>query len=132
MAFLDSMTAYRNPLVDLMPPQTRTMRGRSPYEVQAEVYMDGLKAQVTELEASLAANQELLMGCWHGGEQLQVISVSMPSKNVVALRCIDAEGDVTQITGHMQSITFSFRIVTAKEPVTHRSIGFETPSNEGN
>jgi hypothetical protein len=89
--------------------------------------MDGLKAQVAELEASLAANQELIMGCWHGSEQLQVISVSMPSKNVVALRCIDSEGDVTQITGHMHSITFSFRIVTAKEPVTHRSIGFETP-----
>jgi len=130
LAYLtDSMSAYRNPLLDLMPPETRTMQVRSPYEVQAEVYMNGLKAQVAELEASLATNQELIMVCWHGNENFQVLSVSMPSNNVVALHCRDGEGEVIQLTGHMNSITFSFRVVATDAPAKRTKIGFEMPSS---
>ena len=92
--------------------------------------MEGLKAQVEQLEAGLEQNQELAMICWHGHEKFQVLSVSMPSQNVVALNCRDTEGDVTQITGHMNSVTFSFRVVTAKEEVKRNRIGFQMPSNE--
>jgi len=100
------------------------------WETQAKLFMEGLKAQVEQLEASLKADQELVMICWHGHEKFQVLSVSMPSKNVVALNCRDAEGDVTQVTGHMNSVTFSFRIVTAKEPSKRRPIGFEMPGSQ--
>jgi hypothetical protein len=100
------------------------------WDTQAKLFMEGLKSQVEELEANLKPNQELVMTCWHGHEQFQVLSVSMPSKNVVALNCRDSEGDVSQVTGHMNSVTFSFRIVTAKEPVQRRRIGFDLPSGE--
>jgi hypothetical protein len=110
-----SMTSFKMPVIP------------SIWETQAKLFMEGLKAQVKELEASLKPNQELAMICWHGHEKFQVLSVSMPSKNVVALNCRDAEGDVTQVTGHMNSVTFSFRIITAKEPSKRRPIGFEMP-----
>jgi hypothetical protein len=90
--------------------------------------MEGLRDQVRSLEASLAPDQQLYMTCWHGPEKLQVLNVSMPSHNVVALQCLDQDGEITQVTGHMNSVTFSFRILTAKEPVERRKIGFERPS----
>jgi hypothetical protein len=70
------------------------------------------------------------MICWHGGERFQVLSVSMPSNNVVALHCRSAEGELIQVTGHMNSITFSFRVLTASEPVKCTRIGFELPSTD--
>ena len=69
------------------------------------------------------------MICWHGHEKFEVLSVCMPSQNVVALNCRDSEGDETQVTGHMNSVTYSFRVVIAKESVQHRLIGFDMPSN---
>jgi hypothetical protein len=42
------------------------------------MYVEGLKAQVAEIEAALKADQELAMICWQGQEKMQVLSVSMP------------------------------------------------------
>lgn len=109
-------------------PDFTTLKLRNNWETQAEMFMEGLKAQVEEFEAMLKPNQALVMICWHGHEKFEVLSISMPSHNVVALNCRDAEGEITQVTGHMNSVTFSFRILTAKEPVQRRKIGFEMPS----
>lgn len=104
------------------------VRPRAIGEPEAELYIEGLKAQVRQMEASLKSDQQLLMYCWHGHERFQVLSVSMPSNNVVALHCSDADGNAIQVTGHMNSITFSFRVHTASPPVKRKPIGFEMPS----
>jgi hypothetical protein len=67
------------------------------------------------------------MTCWHGNEKLQVISVSMPSHNVVALHCVDADGNKMQITGHMSAVTFSFMVYKVKPPAKPTKIGFSMP-----
>jgi hypothetical protein len=95
---------------------------------EAELYMEGLKKQVRQMEGSLKSDQQLAMYCWHGNEKLQVRSVSMPSNNVVSLHCTDAEGNTIQVTGHMNSITFSFCIHTATAPVERKLIGFKMSS----
>lgn len=108
-----------------MPDYTKIATLVPPYgQAQADVYMTGLKSQVRELEESLKPNQQLIMACWHCGETLRVLSVSMPSNNVVALQCNDSEGNAIQVTGHMNAITFSFRIITESEPVERKKIGF--------
>ena len=112
------------------PPRVSIAVARPIWETQAELFMEGLKAQAEQLEASLKPDQELLMICWHGHEKFQVLNVTMPSHNVVALTCVDAEGETTQVTGHMNSVTFSFRIVTPKEPVQPRPIDFDMPGRE--
>ena len=125
----DSMNTRPDP--DLLQHiQAIGSQRRSPDERQAEIYMEGLKAQVAEIEASLKADQELVMICWQGQEKMQVMSVSMPSHNVVALRCSDSEGAIIQVTGHMNSITFSFRVVTTIAPAKRNKIGFEMPLPE--
>ena len=126
---LDSV--YRQPIYDLpLPVQPAKLQLRSRYEEQAEMYMRGLKAQVAEIEASLKADQELVMICWQGQERMQVISVGMPSHNVVALRCSDSEGAIIQVTGHMHSISFSFRVVSTIAPAKRNKIGFDMPLSE--
>jgi hypothetical protein len=100
-------------------------------EQEAEIFMKGLLNQVRDIELTLQANQELIMICWHCDERLQVLSVSMPSNNVVALHCRNAEGTAIQVTGHMNAITFSFQIVTMTAPVERIKIGFDMPSSKG-
>ena len=115
-------------LQKLRIPDLPNLKIIQPEEREAEMYMAGLKAQVRSLESNLAPNQQLYMTCWHGEERFQVLKVSMPSHNVVALQCLDQDGEITQVTGHMKSVTFSFRILTAKELVEPRKIGFEMPN----
>ena len=100
-------------------------------EAEAELFMEGLKSQVQQIEASLKPDQQLVMICWHGHEKLQVLSVGMPSNNVVALHCRDSEGNTIQVTGHMNSITFSFQVLTAaKAPAKQIKIGFDMPKSK--
>jgi hypothetical protein len=87
--------------------------------------MEGLQAQARSFEAALKPNEQLVMVCWHGNEKLQVLSVGMPSNNVVALKCRDAEGNLVQVTGHMNSVTFSFQVVATAAPEKRKKIGFE-------
>lgn len=100
----------------------------SMWEVQAELFMEGLKDQARSLEKSLKQDEELIMTCWHGSEKLQVRSVSMPSENVVALHCVDADGNQIQVTGHMSAITFSFMVYKVQPPAKPSKIGFSMPS----
>jgi hypothetical protein len=112
----------------LRMPDITNLKLIHPEQREADLYMEGLKAQVKQLEANLAPNQQLYMTCWHGHEKFEVLNVRMPSHNVVALQCIDEDGEITQVTGHMGAITFSFRVVTSKELVEPRRIGFEMPN----
>ncbi len=102
----------------------------SMWETQAELYMEGLKTQHDELSKTLKDNEQLVMICWHGHDKLQVISISMPSDNVVAMRCIDETSATIQVTGHMNALTFSFRIHTIIPPAVRKPIGFEMPQSE--
>jgi hypothetical protein len=101
---------------------------KSAWETQAELFMEGLRKQVHSLEKSLKADEELVMTCWHGHEKFQVLSVSMPSQNVVALHCVDAEDNHSQITGHMNAVTFSFKVCKIQPPAKPKKIGFSMPT----
>lgn len=100
------------------------------WETQARIYMEGLKAQADALDKMLGPNQEVEMNRWHGAEKLIVLNVSLPSENVVALHCIDNEGATVQVTGHMNSLTFSFRVNTIVPPAVRKQIGFVMPNAE--
>jgi len=100
------------------------------WETQARMYMEGLKAQADALAKTLGPNQEVEMNCWHGSEKLKVLSVSLPSENVVALHCVDVDGTTVQVTGHMNSLTFSFRVSTIVPPAVRKPIGFVMPIAE--
>lgn len=102
----------------------------SVWETQAQMYMEGLKAQADALAQNLGPNQEVEMNCWHGTEKLKVLKISLPSENVVALHCLDAEGDTVQVTGHMNSLTLSFRVNTIVPPAVRKQIGFVMPNAE--
>ena len=127
MSLGPNLRAILNPDLN-MPDFNHTPVISSPWETQARLFMEGLKAQAQDLEASLNADQELKMTCWHGQERFDVLRVSMPSHNVVALNCLDDKGETAQVTGHMHSVTFSFRKVTQKEAVPRRKIGFDMPA----
>lgn len=101
---------------------------KGPWEQQAELYINGLKTQVEEREAALKPDEVLSMICTQGNENFAVQSISMPSHNVVALHCLDSEGNNVQLTGHMHAITFSFRVKKAQAAVERKRIGFEFPS----
>jgi hypothetical protein len=68
------------------------------------------------------------MFCYHGPERLQVLEVSMPSENVVSLRCLNSDSEETYVTGHMHSVTFSYTVHTIVPPEVKRPIGFRMPS----
>ena len=101
-----------------------------PQATEAETYMEGLKAQHDELLQALNDDEQLLMVCWHGHEKLEVTSISMPSHNVVAMRCIDETGATIQVTGHMNAVTFCFRVNKIEPPVVRKPIGFAMPRPE--
>jgi len=101
---------------------------KSVWETQAELFMAGLRKQVRSLEQSLKADEQLVMMCWHGPEKFQVLSVSMPSQNVVALHCVDADDNHSQITGHMNAVTFSFKVCKIQPPAKPKKIGFSMPT----
>jgi hypothetical protein len=101
---------------------------KSPWEQQAEIYMEGLRKQVRDRESSLKTDEALAMICVQGNEKFQVLSISMPSENVVALHCVDGDGDTVQLTGHMHAVTFSFRVKKTTVPIPRRPIGFDMPS----
>ena len=125
---LDSSLGVDRALRDSEKLNAELFRNRTtPYEEQAVLYMKGLVKQVREREAALKADEVLLMLCIQGSERLQVQSVSMPSHNVVALRCMDSDGGSVQLTGHMHAITFSFRVLKQQSPEPRRKIGFEVP-----
>jgi hypothetical protein len=105
------------------PPRVSSM-----WERQAEIYMQGLKDQHDDLLKTLKDNEKLVMICWHGHEKLQVTSISMPSNNVVAMRCIDETGATIQVTGHMNALTFSLRVRTIVPPEVRQPIGFRMSS----
>jgi hypothetical protein len=101
-----------------------------PYEQrQSSEFMEGLKAHAKRLEESLQEDQELLMYCWHGHEKMRVLEISMPSHNVVALHCINADNCQVHITGHMNSVNFSFLIHTIVPPEVRTPIGFNMPNS---
>jgi hypothetical protein len=95
--------------------------------IQAEMYIEGLKSEISEMERSLQSDEEVVMICWQGHEKMLVQSVSMPSHNVVTLKCQDNEGRVVKVSGHMNAITFSFRVVKTSPPAKRNPIGFEMP-----
>lgn len=96
---------------------------------EAETYMDGLKAQHDELLKGLKDNEQLVMICWHGHERLQVTNIEMPSDNVVAMHCIDETGATIQVTGHMNALTLSFRVLKIEPPAVRKLIGFAMPNS---
>ena len=100
------------------------------WETQARLYMEGLKAQADALAETLGPQQEVVMNCWHGTEKLAVLRVSLPSENVVALHCVDTDGNTVQVTGHMNSLTFSFRVQNIVPPAIRRPIGFIMPQGD--
>jgi len=110
---------------DFRMPELPPMK--SIWKIQSELFMEGLQKQVQELERGLKSDEELLMTCWHGHEKFQVLSIGMPSHNVVALRCVDAEGNQVQFTGHMHSVTFSFMVHKTQPPAKRNKIGFSIP-----
>ena len=69
------------------------------------------------------------MYCWHGHEKMRVLEISMPSHNVVALHCINADNCQVHITGHMNSVNFSFLIHTIVPPEVRTPIGFNMPNS---
>lgn len=105
-----------------------TLQIQRPEERAAESFMEGLRQHAENLESGLQENQELQMFCYHGPENLRVLEVSMPSENVVSLRCLNSDDEETHVTGHMHSVTFSFLIHTIVPPEVKRSIGFRMPS----
>lgn len=100
-----------------------------PEERAAEEFMEGLRQHADSLAGVLRENQELQMFCYHGYEKLRVLEIAMPSENVVALRCLDANEEETHVTGHMHSVTFSFLVHTIVPPEVKRPIGFRMPSD---
>jgi hypothetical protein len=123
LARLTEPVALRMP--DLSPA---TLRIQRPEERAAESFMEGLRQRAESLESGLQENQEIQMFCYHGPENLRVLEVSMPSENVVSLRCLNADGEEAHVTGHMHSVTFSFLIHTIVPPEVKRPIGFNMPS----
>lgn len=111
-------------------PKLPRPRIPSMWETQAKLYMQGLKAQHDELLESLKDDEQLSMICWHGHEKLEVISISMPSNNVVAMHCVDEKGTIIQVTGHMNSLNFSFRVNRIEPPAVRKPIGFEMPKTK--
>ena len=105
-----------------------TLRIHRPEERAAESFMEGLRQYAESLENGLQDNQELQMFCYHGPESLRVLEVSMPSENVVSLKCLNSYGEETHVTGHMHSVTFSYLIHTIIPPEVKRPIGFRIPS----
>ena len=99
-----------------------------PEQRQASLFMAGLQAQAKRLEENLKEDQELLMFCWHGHEKMRVLEISMPSHNVVALHCLDGENRETHVTGHMNSVNFSFVVLTIVPPKIRIPIGFNMPT----
>lgn len=99
-----------------------------PEERAAESFMEGLREHANKLEAGLREDQELHMLCYHGPERLRVLEISMPSLNVVSLRCLNADGEEAHVTGHMHAVTFSFVIHTIVPPEVKQPIGFRMPS----
>ena len=75
------------------PPafSTAPLQIRRPGEWEAESFMDGLRAQAAAMEIGVRENQELRMFCYHGLEKLRVLEISMPSDNVVCMRCLDED-----------------------------------------
>jgi hypothetical protein len=120
-----SIAGYSTPALDYISK----FRPVPPEERQAEVFMEGLQRQTRELEENLKENQELLMFCCHGFQRMQVLEISMPSHNVVSMRCVDGEGNETHVTGHMHSVTFSYMIHTLVPPQVRIPIGFNMPSS---
>lgn len=102
----------------------------SPEERQAEVFFEGLKKQTRDLEEGLGENQELRMFCYHGLEKVQVLEINMPSHNVVSMRCVDCDGNETHVTGHMNSVTFSYLVYTIEPPKVRTPIGFNMAEDE--
>ena len=114
-----------------MPELTPTMLPiQGPQERAAESFMEGLREHADKLEAGLREDQELHMICYHGPERLRVLEISMPSENVVSLRCLNADGDEAHVTGHMYAVTFSYVIHTVVPPEVKRPIGFRMPSEQ--
>lgn len=93
-----------------------------PEKRQADEFMKGLRRQAEELEEGLATDQEVQMYCFDGYQGMQVLEISMPSNNVVALRCIDADGNPTHLTQHMHSVRFTFVVHTLVPPQVYRPI----------
>lgn len=122
LARLSEPMALRMP--DLSAAALRIQR---PEERAAESFMEGLRQHAEGLEGGLQENQEIQMFCYHGPESLRVLEVSMPSENVVSLRCLNADGEEAHVTGHMHSVTFSFLIHTIVPPEVKRLIGFNMP-----
>jgi hypothetical protein len=112
----------------LRMPDLSTLAIQRPEERAAESFMEGLRQRAESLERGLQENQEIQMFCYHGPENLRVLEVSMPSENVVSLRCLNADGEEAHVTGHMHSVTFSFLIHTIVPPEVKRPIGFRMPS----
>ena len=107
-----------------------TLQIQRPEERAAESFMEGLREHAERLSNGLQENQELQMYCYHGPENLRVLEIGMPSENVVALRCVNSDGEEAHVTGHMHSVTFSFLIHTIVPPEVKRPIGFRMPSDE--
>jgi len=105
-----------------------TMHIQGPAERAAESFMEGLRDHADRLQSGLREDQELHMLCYHGPERLRVLEISMPSENVVSLRCLNADGDEAHVTGHMHAVTFSYVIHAVVPPEVKRPIGFRMPS----
>ena len=99
--------------------------------MEAETYMEGMKAQHDALLKTLKDDEQLLMICWHGHEKLEVMRISMPSNNVVAMTCLDETGATVQVTGHMNAVNFSYRVHKIVPPAVRIAIGFQCTNEMG-
>jgi hypothetical protein len=127
--YLDRVTRPEAYGIDrITEPLHKVPKPTDPFERLAEHFMQGLQAQANELSKGLKDNQQLLMYCYHGYEKLRVLSINMPSMNVVAMHCVDADDRETHVTGHLHAVTFSFVIDTLVPPEVRKPIGFNMPS----
>jgi len=102
----------------------------SKLETEARLYVEGLEALARELAKTLQPDQELVVYCLHGNEELRVTTITMPSHTVVAIQCIDQDRATVHIAGHMNALRFSFRVRTVVPPAVKQSIGFNMTTPE--
>jgi len=123
-SFLRSIARPQDQLrdyVDSLPEPVDVERDR------AERFMQGLKAQHDDVIKRLRDDQLLIMYCYHGPERLIVLSIHMPSSNVVSMKCLDDKDQEICVTCHLHAVTFSFVSQTVAPPVVRTPIGFRIP-----
>jgi hypothetical protein len=129
------MIGFNLPQVRFPPPEEQAYQWtklalRPLISQQSENMINAILKRITEVQARLTPEQELVVFCSTAAGTIRVLAFQFPSWNVAIISGLDTDKNEAEVITHVQSIQLTCKVQKREPGVRPITIGFTLPPEE--